>query len=120
MYLIKVQEPIPIHGVDYTKGLEDGRHCGVRHPYQTRFCRPILYKREDCSWAKEEELTDYNSLTDQEKFELGEPLFWGSPLHRALSDVKIRNRTVIAELDVQGRVVAEETRVREEFSVENR
>lgn len=119
MYLVKVENPL-LHGVDYTKGLEDGRHCGIRHPYYTTACRPMLYTEKDAmTMGKPDTWVDYDTLSDEEKLELGEPLFFGSPLHRALSNVKTRNRTVISELDVQGRIIAEEVRVREEFSYEN-
>ena len=113
MYLIKIENP-GIHGVDYTKGLEDGRHCGVRHLYQTKCCRPILHTEEEC-WASEELRVDYDSLSDGEKLELGEPLFFGSPLFRALGGKTTRYLTEIAELDVRGQTIAHETRIREEY-----
>lgn len=118
MFLVKNSEETQkaVHGVDYTKGLEDGRHCGKVHPYHTVKCRPVLYTGH--SWASETDLVDYDTLSDKEKLELGEPLFFGSPLHRALTDIKIRRLTEIAELDVHGQVIAHETRVREEY--ENR
>lgn len=102
-----------VHGVDYTKGLEDGRHCGKVHFYNTVKCRPVLYDLEDVENDPEGYL-DYEVLSDREKRELGEPLFFGSPLHRALADIKVRKLTAIAELDVHGQTIATETRVREE------
>ena len=103
-----------IHGVDYTKGLEDGRQCGVVHPYNTVRCRPVLYTYREMKYDKESYI-DYDSLSEKEKLQLGEPLFFGSPLHRALANTKIRNLTEIAELDVHGQLIAHETRVREEY-----
>lgn len=113
MYLVKISNP-GVHGVDYTKGLEDGRHCGVRHLYQTKYCRPVLYTEKDGMMYKEERV-EYDSLTDEEKLELGEPVFFGSPLFIALGKTGIRQVTEIAELDVQGRMIARETRIREEY-----
>jgi hypothetical protein len=104
-----------VHGVDYTKGLEDGRQCGKVHPYNTVKCRPVLYKEEDIVSGQETEYLDYETLSDREKLELGEPLFFGSSLHRALASIKLRRLTEIAELDVHGQTIAYETRVREEY-----
>lgn len=36
-----------IHGVDYHKGLEDGRRCGRVHEYMTRSCKPIVFTEEE-------------------------------------------------------------------------
>ena len=116
MYLIKNDPDLGVHGVDYIKGLEDGRTCGLNHPYWTTKCRPILFTEEDKEKSfKTWEFIDYDSLSEREKLELGEPLFWGSPLHRALMKIKVVNRTEIAELDVHGQLIAHETRVREEY-----
>ena len=103
-----------VHGVDYTKGLEDGRQCGKVHPYHTVKCRPVLYRKEDIGDTQGKFIA-YKNLSEREMLELGEPLFFGSPLHRALCDIKVRRLTEIAELDVHGQVIAHETRVREEY-----
>jgi hypothetical protein len=116
MFLIKSEAGV--HGVDYTKGLEDGRHCGVNHPYVTKACRPVLYTEENYMYSKLEDRVDYDSLSDREKLELGEPIFFASPLFMALGKTGVRQVTEIAELDVQGRLIAKETRIRDEY--ENR
>lgn len=36
-----------IHGVDYHKGLEDGRTCGKRHEFMTKNCVPVVYTEEE-------------------------------------------------------------------------
>jgi hypothetical protein len=110
MHLRKNPENVGIHGVDYIKGLEDGRHCGKFHPYNTVRCRPVLYV-EDGIFESEYKFVNYDSLTDKEKLELGEPLFFGSPLHRAITNVKIRNTIEEVNFDVYGQEVSREVTV---------
>lgn len=46
MFLIRVQGPPRVHGVNYRKGLEDGRECGRVHEFHTRCCKPVAYTEE--------------------------------------------------------------------------
>lgn len=108
MYLIK-NSGNAVHGVDYTKGLEDGEHCGKIHPYQTKRCRPVLFPKDTTPFS--ENTVDYNSLTDREKLELGEPVFFQSPLFHALSGGRRNYVTYHHSLTYNGKgeVVNEET-----------
>ena len=91
MWLHKVKTPA-VHGVDYHKGLEDGRVCLRVHEYETKHCRPVLYTDEQKeSWHyKSNEWVDYESLTEREKLILGEPIFFNSSNFRAM-DKDYRN-----------------------------
>ena len=105
MYLIKSKNS-GVHGIDYTKGLEDGRPCGKIHEFLTVYCRPLLLTKEEAqkSW-KFDEIVDYDKFSDREKLLLGEPIFWGSPLHNALMEIKTRRVLEEVKIDVNGREI---------------
>lgn len=105
MYLIKSKNS-GVHGIDYTKGLEDGRLCGKVHEFMTLYCRPLLLTKEEAqkNW-KFDEVVNYDELSDQEKLLLGEPIFWGSSLHNALKGIKTRRVLEEVEIDTYGQKI---------------
>src|SRR3990167_7409623 len=112
MYLV-LSHNNGIHGIDYTKGLEEtDRHCGKVHKYQTVHCRPLLYKKTDAQkeWKKEE-VVNYDSLSDEEKYELGEPIFWLSSLHKFLTKSKRTTLKETVEIDVHGEEISREVSI---------
>ena len=46
---VHLVEPGPRHGIDYHKGLEDGRACGRVHFVQTRKCHPVVFDEEQAA-----------------------------------------------------------------------
>lgn len=85
MWLHKLETP-GVHGVDYHKGLEDGKVCLRIHEYDTKQCRPVLYtdEQKESMWS-DSDWIDYDSLTEREKLILGEPVFFNSSHFRAIT-----------------------------------
>ena len=50
MYLVLADPKRGVHGVDYVKGLEDGRTCGRVHEFQTRDCHPLYITEEELDY----------------------------------------------------------------------
>jgi|SRR3990167_2243747 len=112
MYLI-LSHNDGIHGIDYTKGLEDtDMHCGKVHKYWTVKCRPVLLTKKEAqvSWKKED-LVNYDSFSDDEKLVLGEPIFWLSSLHRYFMKPRIKTTKEVINIDVNGEEIDRETTV---------
>jgi len=88
-----------VHGVDYHKSLEDGTVCNRVHEFNTVHCRPVLYMEPQSDSAQ---YIDYDGLSDREKLILGEPIFFGSSLHRSINKAKLVTHTDVTTYNAQG------------------
>jgi hypothetical protein len=44
-----------VHGVDYHRGLEDGRECGTVHEFMTKNCQPVIFTEDEKNdWHNQE------------------------------------------------------------------
>jgi hypothetical protein len=81
LYLMVSNRPGQVHGVDYTRGLEDGRKCGKVHEFCTKTvngkCCVVLWTEEEAGRGPELKPDEWVELTPVRSEKKIESIVWG-------------------------------------------